>query len=251
MHVVVLGKVVPDYEVPSSDFELVNNRAHERYTRMIGLYDENAIELGVQIKDKFGAALTLVSYGTVDDIPVLRKGIAMGAEKLMIVLGVSNDPFIIASNLKLAIEKLGDVDLVLSGQQSADMDRGVVHSILAEMLNLPFIPQVSDVQVENGVYKLNQIVETGSRTLEISGKSVLSITSVPENVPRIPAVRAIFAAKKKPVEKLEEIDAVAMGVEEISVEIPKIESVCELLPAEDMDDTARLLLQKLREERYL
>lgn len=251
MHIVVLAKVVPDYEVPSSDFELVSGRAHERYTRMIGLYDENAIELGVQMKEKFGAALTLVSYGTADDIPVLRKGIAMGAEKLIIVLGNSNDPFVIASNLKFAIEKLGDVDLVLSGRQSADMDRGVVHSILAEMLSLPFIPQVSDVKVENGVYKLNQIVETGSRTLEVSGKSVLSITSVPENVPRIPAVRAIFAAKKKSVEKIEEINAVAMGVEEISMEIPKIESVCEFLPVEDMDDTVRLLLQKLREERYL
>ena len=251
MHIVVLGKVVPDYEVPSSDFELVNNRAQERYTRMIGLYDENAIELGVQIKEKFSAALTLVSYGMADDIPILRKGIAMGAEKLMLVLGSSNDPFVIASNLKSAIEKLGDVDLVLSGQQSADMDRGVVHSILAQMLGLPFIPQVSNVQVENGVYKLNQIVETGSRTLEISGRAVLSITSVPENVPRIPAVRAIFAAKKKPVEKIEEIDASAMGIEEISVEIPKVESLCEVLPIDDMDDAAKLLIQKLREERYL
>ncbi|MFZ3046374.1 MAG: electron transfer flavoprotein beta subunit/FixA family protein, partial [Desulfatirhabdiaceae bacterium] len=61
MHIAVLAKVVPDYAVPSSDFELIDNRAHAKYTRMIGLYDENAIETGVQLKEKFGASLTIIS----------------------------------------------------------------------------------------------------------------------------------------------------------------------------------------------
>ena len=251
MHIAVLAKVVPDYEVPASDFELTDGRAHSRYKRMIGLYDENAIETGVQLKEKNKAKLSIISYGSTDDIAVLRKAIAMGGDALHLVMGNSDDPFVIAANLKMAIDKLGDVDLVLAGQQSADMDRGVVHGILAGMLETPFICQVSHISADAGQWTVSQIHENGTRQLSVTGKAVLSITSIPENVPRIPVVRAIFAAKKKPVEKIEGIAAESMKVEQKSVEIPKVECVCEFLPLDDIAETAKMLLNKLREERYL
>ena len=251
MHIAVLAKVVPDYEVPAGDFELTDGRAHERFTRMIGLYDENAIETGVQLKEKYGATLTIISYGNAGDVQFLRKAVAMGGDALHLVLGESDDPYVIAENLKMAIEKLGDVDLVLAGQQSADMDRGLVHSILAGMLDVTFLPQIAGIESEGDDWTVSQINEAGSRTMKFSGKGVLSITSIPENVPRIPAVRAIFAAKKKPVEKIEGIEGAPMGVTEVSVEIPSMDSVCEFLPLDDLNETSKILLSKLREERYL
>lgn len=251
MHIVVLTKVVPDYEVPSADFELVENRAHPRYTRMIGLYDENAIELGVQLKEKYSADLTILSYGPSGDVKLLRKALAMGADKIVLVEGTSDDPYVIAANLQEAIKTQGEVDLVLAGRQSSDMDRGVVPGVLAGMMDYIFIPQVCSVDSADGAWKVSQITETGTRLMKLSGKSVLSVTSVPENVPRIPAVRAIFAAKKKPVEKLPEIEATQMNVSEVSVEIPQMESVCEFIPAEDMNEAVKTLLNRLKEERYL
>lgn len=251
MHIVLLVKVVPDYEVPSADFELVQNRAHPRYTRMIGLYDENAIELGVQLKEKHGGQLTLVTYGKSDDVQVLRKGLAMGGDKLIIVEGESDDPFVIGANLKLAIDQLGPVDLVLAGRQSSDMDRGVVPGVLAGMLDYPFIPQICQAEHEGEGWKVSQITESGKRVLKLSGNGVLSVTSVPENVPRIPAVRAIFAAKAKPVEKLAGIAGNRMPVTELPARIPKMESVCEFVPPEDMAEAARTLLRRLKEERFL
>jgi electron transfer flavoprotein beta subunit len=251
MHIIVLAKVVPDYEVPSADFELVGNRAHPRYTRMIGLYDENAVELGVQLKEKHGAELTVLSYGLSDDVQFLRKALAMGADKIVLVEGNSDDPYVIAANLKEAIDKQGDVDLILAGRQSSDMDRGVVPGLLAGMLDYSFVPQACTAESVDGGWKVAQLTETGKRVLKLSGKGLLSITSIPENVPRIPAVKAIFAAKKKPVEKLPEIGAGKMNISEVSVKIPKMESVCELIPAEDVEEAARVLLRRLKEERYL
>ena len=251
MHIVVLAKVVPDYEVPSADFELVGNRAHPRYTRMIGLYDENAVELGVQLKEKHSADLTILSYGLSDDVQFLRKALAMGADKIVLVEGNSDDPYVIAANLKEAIDKQGNVDLVLAGRQSSDMDRGVVPGLLAGMLDYPFIPQACSVEhVEDG-WKVTQLTETGKRVMKLNGVGLFSITSIPENVPRIPAVKAIFSAKKKPVEKMPEIGAKKMNITEVSVKIPKMESICELIPAEDMEDAVRVLLKRLKEERYL
>ncbi|MFH0726816.1 MAG: electron transfer flavoprotein beta subunit/FixA family protein [Pseudomonadota bacterium] len=198
MHIAVLAKVVPDYEVPAGDFELAGGRAHSRYTRMIGLYDENAIETGVQLKEKYSASLSVISYGKTDDISLLRKAIAMGGDTLNLVIGESDDPYVIAANLKMAVEKLGNVDLILAGQQSADMDRGIVHSLLAEMLGWAFLPKIAFIESGSGGWKVRQIHENGSRELQFSGKGVLSITSIPENVPRIPVVRAISPQRKNP-----------------------------------------------------
>ncbi len=251
MHIAVLAKAVPDYEVPAGDFELVNNRAHERYTRMIGLYDENAIEVGIQLKEKLSCQVTVISYGDEKDITVLRKAVAMGGDSLMLVTGSSDDPYVIAANLKMAIEKLGDVDLVLAGRQSADMDRGVVPGILAGMLDYYFVPQISQVDGKDGQWNVSQITETGSRQMQFKGKAVLSITDDTTNVPRIPPVRGILAAKKKPVDKIAPIDSALMPASEISVMIPKMESTCEIISAEDVNQAARTLLKRLKEERYL
>ena len=251
MHIAVLAKAVPDYEVPAVDFELENNRAHPRYKRMLGLYDENAIEVGVQIKEKYSASMTILSYGVEDDIPVLRKGLAMGGDKLFLVPGSSDDPFVIAANLKMAIERIGDIDLILGGRQSADLDRGVVPGVLAGMLGYIFVPQVSSAEETEGGWLVAQITETGTRKMQFSGKAVLSITDDQSNVPRIPPVRGILAAKKKPVEKAAGIEAAPMAVREISVEIPRMESKCEFLPLEDIDQTAKTLLKRLKEERFL
>lgn len=251
MHIAVLAKAVPDYEVPAGDFELLDNRAHERYTRMIGLYDENAIEVGVQLKEKSSCALTVISYGNEKDIKILRKAIAMGCDRLLLVTGNSDDPYVIAANLKMAVENLGDVDLVLAGRQSADMDRGVVPGILAGMLEYDYVPQVSRVDDADGQWQVNQITETGTKQMQFEGKAVLSITDDTDNVPRIPPVRGILAAKKKPVENIPEIDAEKMGASELSVEIPKMESQCEFIAVEDLKQTASQLVQRLKEERYL
>lgn len=251
MHIAVLAKVVPDYEVPLNDFELIGNRAHDRYTRMIGLYDENAIETGVQLKEKLGAHLSVISYGREADVSFLRKAVAMGADELILVTGDSDDAMVIAGNLKMAIETISPVDLVLAGQQSADMDRGIVHGLLAEMLGVPFIPQVSKIQRKDDDWIINQITKTADRELAVAGNGVLSITSIPENVPRIPQVRSIFAAKKKPVKKLAGIAAKEMELKELSVMIPTTDSICEMMPLEDLEEAARKLVMKLREERYL
>lgn len=251
MHIAVLAKVVPDYEVPSTDFELNGSRAHERFSRMMGLYDENAIETGIQLKQKTSASLTLISYGQSSDVQFLRKGVAMGADQLVLVQGESDDAHVIAANLKSAIDHLGDVDLVLAGQQSADMDRGMVPGILAQMLGAAFVPQVGYIDGDAGRFSVTQITATGRREMEFGGLGVLSITSIPENVPRIPAVRAIFAAKKKKVVKLDGIEASKPSINEVSVEIPKVESVCEFIDAEDPNEAVKLLLTRLTEERYI
>lgn len=251
MNIAVLAKVVPDYEVPSSDFELVGRRAHERYKLMIGLYDENAIEVAIQLKEKHSARVMVISYGSSSNVQILRKSLAMGGDELYLINGDSDDPFVIAANLKQVIDQMGQIDLILGGRQSSDFDRGIVPGILAEMLGYAYLNQVSRADLVNGQWVFHQITETGSRELRAPGPLVLSITSDPDNIPRIPAVRLIFAAKKKPVHKSDEIQVKGMEAEELEVEIPQIESSCEFLNPEEPGEAVLNLLARLKEDRLL
>lgn len=251
MHIAVLAKVVPDYEVPLADFELAGRRAGARYTRMMGLYDENAIEVGVQLKAQTQARLSIVSMGPKDDVPVLRKALAMGGDALYLVDGHLEDPLGLALNLALALEQAGPVDLVLAGRQASDIERGLVPAFLAQRLGLPFINQVASVSRQGAGWLVSQSTEKGSCELAVDGPAVLSITSNEGNVPRIPVVRDIFAAKKKQVEILAQAPSAPMGLEEIALEVVRMESRCEVLPSEDIKAAVALLLQRLKEERYI
>lgn len=251
MHIAVLAKVVPDYGVPFADFELVSGRASPRYTRMLGMYDENALELGVQLKQKTQALLSVLACGPEDDVPVLRKALAMGADQLYLTGGTQEDPLALAENLRAGLDKLPPCDLILAGRQCSDIERGLVPAMLAAKLGVPFINQVITLEQEGGRWLARQITDNGWRDLAFSGPAVVSVTSHAGNVPRIPAVKDIFAAKKKKVETASAAAAPGLALKERATEVVKMESVCEMLPVEDFKATAQLLLARLKEERYL
>ena len=251
MNIVSLAKVVPDYEISANEFEIENNRAHKRYNRMIGLYDESALELAIQLKEKYEGDIKVISYCNAKDVPVLRKAIAMGCDDLIAICGEEEDPEVIASNLVMAIEKIGKVDIILAGRQSSDLDRGIIPGYLAGKLNIPFIPNIIKVEKKENKFMVTQVSEKGTNVLIVKRPVVLSITDDISIKPRIPKVKGILMAKKKSVEILEEKRKKGLSIKEIKVEIPKNEYFCEILPLENVDETASLLWKKLKEEKYI
>ncbi len=250
MRIAVLAKVVSDYEIPSSDFELDGNRIKDRYNKMIGLYDEHAIELAIQVAEKSGAQVEIISYGDKSDVAILRKALAMGANSLTLIEGKNDDPFAIASECAKVIKEK-KYDLILAGRQSSDLERGVVPALVASMLDFPYIPIVKQISVNGDELELIKQIKGGTLKLKAKMPIVLSITDDPTNVPRIPAVRGILQAKRKPVEQLSSDSTEGSGIKEISVEIPNIEYKCEILPSDDINEAADLLVENLKKEHLL
>ncbi len=250
MKIAVLVKVVSDYEVPSSDFELKGNRVKDRYNKMIGLYDEHAVELAIQIAEKSDAQVEIISYGDKSDVSVLRKALAMGADSLIMIDGKNDDPSVIAFACSKIIKEKG-YDLVLAGRQSSDLERGIVPALTASMLDIPYIPIVKQIDVSGDELMLVKQIKGGILKLKASVPIVLSITDDPTNVPRIPAVRGILKAKRKPV-SYETTDSTGdSGMKEISVEVPNIEYKCEILPSDDINEAANALVENLKKEHLL
>lgn len=246
-------KVVPDYEIPAEKFCLQNNRMSGDYKDVIGLYDEHALEVGLQLKEKLGSKLYAISYAKKEHIPTLRKALAMGADELVVIESSTDDPFQTAYNLARIIKKY-NIDVVLLGRVSSDLEREMVPSLLAGMLERVYLPYIISISSDDGgkSFLCIQQLEDKSLFLKVKGSFVASITDAPCNLPRIPNLREIMKSKSKPVVVEPEDGSYRYDwAREISAKIPKYEYVNEMLPNDDLSLTAKLLLEKLRKEHYL
>lgn len=193
MEILVCVKRVPD----TSENEIELNSAGNDIDRddlvySVNEWDNYAVEEALQIVDKVGGSVTVVSVGDDEAEEVLRREMAMGADKGLLL---SDDAFEgadgrgIAAILKAAVDK-GSYDLILTGAQ-ADDGAAQIGGMLAAMLEVPFASLVNTIEVNGDKLKIGREIEGGNQEMhEISLPCVLSIqTGI--NEPRYVGIRGI------------------------------------------------------------
>ncbi len=187
----------------------------------IGQYDLNAVEAACQLATASeGSAAVLTVNGEVVSNSKLKKGIlSRGPSEMFGVQDASlegADTYTVASVLKAAIEKIGDVDVVLCGEGSGDMYAQQVGNVLGGLMGWTTVNAVSSVKFENGVIHMERSVDDGVEVIEASAPLVISVTG-DVNRPRIPTMKDIMGAGKKPatVWTLEDVTAPAAPTTEI------------------------------------
>ena len=216
MEILVCVRRVPD----TSENEIELNAAGNDIERDELVYSVNeadnyAVEEALQIRDRVGGNVTVVTVGGEDDEEVLRRELAMGATQAVLI---SDDAFSgsdgrgIATILKDFVQK-GHYDLILTGVQ-ADDGAAQVGGMLAAMLDYPFASLVNSITVEDGKLKVSREIEGGNREInEIDLPCVLSIqTGI--NEPRYVGMRGIRQVASVPIPTLGVSD---LGVEKNSV----------------------------------
>lgn len=156
-------------------------------------WDNYAVEEAIQIKERIGGSVTVVTVGDSDSEDILRREMAMGADKGILL---SDDAFEgtdgrgIATILKAAVEK-GKYDLILTGAQ-ADAGAGEVGGMLAALLDVPYASLVNSIEVlDDQKLKVGREVDGGNSEISrIKLPCVLSIqTGI--NEPRYVGIRGI------------------------------------------------------------
>jgi len=194
MEILVCVKRVPD----TAENEIDVNKDGTDIDRgdlvySVNEWDNYAVEEAIQIRDKVGGSVTVVSIGDEESEEVLRREMAMGADKGILL---SDDAFNgsdgrgIATILKAEIGK-GNYDLILTGTQ-ADDGAAQVGGMLAAMLDLPFASLVNTLEViDDKKIKVGREIEGGNIEMnEIDLPCVLSIqTGI--NEPRYVGIRGI------------------------------------------------------------
>jgi electron transfer flavoprotein beta subunit len=111
-------------------------------------WDEFAVEEALQIKEEHGGQVTALSLGPEDAKEALKQSLAMGADEAILVSDpafAGLDTLQVSKVLSAAIEKVGDVDLVLFGRSSVDSDTGLTGPQVARRLGMPSLSLVAKI----------------------------------------------------------------------------------------------------------
>ncbi|MFQ5846491.1 MAG: electron transfer flavoprotein subunit beta/FixA family protein [Candidatus Methylomirabilales bacterium] len=265
MRIVVCLKQIIDPELPVSQFKIDPASKRQQpngHPLVISPYDENALEVALQLKEQTSGHVAVLSVGGASAVSALRKGLAMGADEAALISDpalVGCDAFAVATALARGTEKLGRADLVLCGCESGDWADRIVGPTLAEALQIPCLTYVSRVDRQNGRIRAQRVVEEGHEIWEGTPPLLLTIVSHESNVPRYPKVKDIMTASRRPIPtwslgdiglEAQGLGATAARVELQELTVPTRESRCELLEGEPEEQVATLIT-KLRERKVM
>jgi electron transfer flavoprotein beta subunit len=172
-------------------------------------FDAIALEEALRLKEKGAATeVVVVTFGGDECIEQLRTGLAMGADRAVLVKGSGPlDPLAVAKVLA-AIYRREQPGLVLMGKQAIDDDASQTGPMLAALLGVGQITFVSKLEVAGGTARCSRETDAGIETVSITLPAVLT-ADLRLNEPRYVSLPGIMKAKKKP---LEETTPEALGV---------------------------------------
>ncbi len=212
-------KQVPDPEGPQDAFVIHHDELRvepKGIPPVLSLFDENALEAALRIKDSRGgnAKITVVSMGKRISTAVLQKALAVGADALVKVEDsafdtASMDSYRTASILACAIKKIGGYDLVITGRQAADWNAGQVGITLAALLGIPAITLARNIKIDAERVIVERVVPGGYQVVS-TRLPALVVASNEVGEMRYPTILQRKDAKKKPI--------VSWGAREIGME---------------------------------
>ena len=210
MKILVTVKRVPD---PETVIKIAPDGAGivtDNVKWVVNPFDEIAIEEALRIKEKAGGAdVVLISIGQKTAQEQLRTGLAMGADRAILVLAEQAlEPLAVARVLAKLVE--GEKpDLVLMGKQAIDDDSNCAGQMLAELLGWPQATFASKVELDGKSAKVTREVDGGLETLGVALPAIVT-ADLRLNEPRYASLPGIMKARKK---ELKEIPLADLGVD--------------------------------------
>ncbi|HZO35095.1 MAG TPA: electron transfer flavoprotein subunit beta/FixA family protein [Gaiellaceae bacterium] len=207
MKVAVCVKAVPD-AASGRRIDPSTKRLDRSGELAISEWDTYAIEEALVLTEAAGdGEVVVVSLGPERAVDAVRKALAMGADRAVLVTDPAfegADLLGTAKALAAALEREAP-DLVLFGQQSADGGGACLWAAVADRLRRPIVSQVSELTVDGGTLTGKRQTEFGYDTLRLPLPAVVAVADS-INTPRYPSLKGIMGAKKKPQETLAAAD---------------------------------------------
>ncbi len=227
---------------------------------VVNPWDEYTIEEGIRLQENHGASETVaLTFGAADAVDVLRTSLAMGCSS---AVHISNeglevvDALDTAAVLAAAVEKVGDVKIVLAGKQAIDGDSGVVPMMLARKLGwtpLTFVAAINEITPES--ITVERLVENGRQVVTARLPVVLSVVKE-INEPRYPSFMGIRKANRAEIPTWSAAD---LGVNGSAARVdwaniyplPPRDGAVEMIDGDSAADKARKLADRLFEEKVI
>jgi len=206
---------------------------------VINPYDEFLLTRAMWFKEKQGASVTVVNVGNATTEPTLRKALAIGADEAIRVNAEAVDGFLVAKELATVV-KNGAYDLVLAGKESADYNGQMVPGILSSLIDYNFVNACVGMEIDGTNVSLVREIDGGEEKINTTLPMVVAGQKgiVEEKDLRIPNMRGIMMARKKPLTVLEPSETTPLTVSQ-KFEKPAPKGAVKLV--DNVDDLINLL----------
>ena len=212
---------------------------------IINPFDEwYALVKAIELKEKDpSATIHLVTVGTADAEPIIRKALALGGDEAIRINIQSNDSFVVASQIA-AIAKEGAYDLILTGKETIDYNSACIGSMLSGLLDLPYVSLANQMTLNGNTASVKREIEGGEETCEVTLPAIVSCQKGMAEQ-RIPNMRGIMAARTKPLKVVEPI-AVQATTSIKNYDLPPAKSGVKLVAADNVEELVRLLKEEAK-----
>jgi electron transfer flavoprotein beta subunit len=203
MKIAVCAKAVPE-GTAQRRIDPATKRLDRSGEGTLNQFDVHAVEEALKLRDEAGpeaAEVVIVSLGPERALEAMRKALAMGADRVVLVSdeGAAGSDLVATSRAVAAALAREEADLVLFGQQANDSDGAVLWAAVADRLQQPLISQVAELEHEDGKVRGKRQTEFGYDVIEAPLPAVVAVSDA-INEPRYPSLKGIMGAKKKPQE---------------------------------------------------
>lgn len=207
---------------------------------IINPWDELALTRALELKEGSGGAITsvtIITVGGADAEPTMRKGLAIGADDAIRIDAVPAEAYFVAAQIA---EVAKDFDIIMTGIESSDYNGAGVGGMLSEFLNIPSVSSVSGMEIEGDSVSVTREIDGGSEVVSTQTPFVAIVQKGITKEPRIPAMRGIMMARKKPLNVVvaKEIEALT---EFVTFELPEAKAACKMVDAENVKELVDLL----------
>ncbi|MEW6052775.1 MAG: electron transfer flavoprotein subunit beta/FixA family protein [Nitrospirota bacterium] len=197
MNIIICIKQVPDSAEVKINPE-TGTMVREGVPSIINPFDMHAIEAGLQIRERAGGKVTVITMGPPQAESALRDAIAMGADEAVLLSDrafAGSDTWATSYTLSMAIQKIG-ADIIICGKQAIDGDTAQVGPETAEFLDIPHISYVRKIEsITQKSIKVQRMMDEGYDLVESSLPVLLTVVKE-LNEPRMPSLKGKMAAKK-------------------------------------------------------
>jgi electron transfer flavoprotein beta subunit len=221
---------------------------------VINPYDEMAVEEALKIREAQGGTVTILTVGPAKAAEAIRTGLAMGADKGVLIDpgGLNFDSLAIAKMLAAAIQAIS-YDLIVAGHRAVDGDNFQVGPAVAELLGIANISMVVNADIGDGDVACTCAIEGGTKEV-VAALPALITTQRGLNEPRYASLPGIMKAKKKPLETKTladlGLDPANLSAKTVvrALKAPPQRQAGRMIEADTVQETAAALAKALHEE---
>ncbi len=219
MRIAVCIKQVPDTSEIRID-PVKHTLIRDGVLAIVNPYDKNAVETAIQLKEKHGGEVVVITMGLPSAKKALRECIALGCDRAYLVTDRAfggADTYATSYTLAAALQKLGPFDLIFCGKQAIDGDTGQTGSSISAHLGVPQLTYALRVELEKDTVRVHREVDEGTMVLEAKTPALITVGK-DINVPRYPSLRAKLDSYRADIgelhrDDLPDIDETKIGLQ--------------------------------------